>query len=100
MHAPDNDHPLRYLEPSLNSQSKPSTLTPREALELFQEAVDNAHQGIPQSMAGGGNSGETLKPKLTVDLRNRSLDRMPSEVVAIIKQDVERYARLFLPVQS
>lgn len=67
-----------------------ATLTPREALELFENAVDNARQGI-QSLAGSTKASEVAKAKLTLDLKHCKLDRMPSEVVETIRHDVERY---------
>ena len=73
---------------------KVSGLTTRESVELFQEAhdkaVDEAHSTLQQSLTGVENAGETVKPKLTLDLRKRSLPQIPKEVVAIIGQDVER----------
>ena len=77
-----------------------SGLTTRESVELFQEAhdkaVDEAHSTLQQSLTGGENPGETVKPKLTLDLRKRNLSQIPKEVVAIIGQDVERYKPSFL----
>ena len=73
----------------LDDPSKP--LTTRESVELFQETVETAKQGIQQSLAGTGKAGEALRPKLTVDLKSRNLGQIPSEVVTIIKQDVERW---------
>ena len=74
---------------------KTSGLTTRESVELFQEAHDNAvgeaHSTLKQSLTGGEDAGETVKPKLTLDLRKRNLSQIPKEVVAIIGQDVERY---------
>ena len=74
---------------------KVSGLTTRESVELFQEAhdkaVDEAHSTLQQSLTGAENAGETVKPKLTLDLRKRNLSQIPKEVVAIIGQDVERY---------
>lgn len=71
-----------------------SGLTTRESVELFQEAhdkaVDEAQSTLQQSLAGAENAGETVKPKLTLDLRKRNLSQIPKEVVAIIGQDVER----------
>lgn len=69
-------------------------MTTRESVELFQEAhdkaVDEAHSTLQQSLTGVENAGESVKPKLTLDLRKRSLSQIPKEVVAIIGQDVER----------
>lgn len=76
-----------------------SGLTTRESVELFQEAhdkaVDEAQSTLQQSLAGAENAGETVKPKLTLDLRKRNLSQIPKEVVAIIGQDVERYEPSF-----
>ena len=79
---------------------KLSGLTTRESVELFQEAhdkaVDEAHSTLQQSLVGAENAGETVKPKLTLDLRTRNLSQIPKEIVAIIGQDVERYEPSFL----
>ncbi|CAD6591688.1 MAG: RAM signaling network component [Alectoria sarmentosa] len=81
-------------EPFRERPDKISGLTTRESLELFQEAhdkaVDEAHSTLQQSLTGGENAGETVKPKLTLDLRKRNLIQIPKEVIAIIGQDVER----------
>lgn len=67
-----------------------SSLSPNETVEIFTLAVDNARQGI-QSLAGNTRAAEVAKPKLTLDLKNCGLDKLPPEVVDIIKPDVERY---------
>lgn len=95
----DYDFPQVSMGPSQESfrerTDKVSGLTTRESVELFQEAhdkaVDEAHSTLQQSLTGGENAGETVKPKLTLDLRKRNLSQIPKEVVAIIGQDVERY---------
>ena len=82
-------------EPSRERPDKLSGLTTRESVELFQDAhdkaVDEAHSTLQQSLTGVENASETVKPKLTLDLRKRNLSQIPKEVVAIIGQDVERY---------
>lgn len=87
-------------EPFRERPDKISGLTTRESVELFQEAhdkaVDEAHSTLQQSLTGGENAGETVKPKLTLDLRKRNLIQIPKEVIAIIGQDVERYESSFL----
>lgn len=93
MNTRDFKHPTRQATPFLEPLTQPKDgLTTRESVELFQEAVDNATQGLQQALAGSETVGEATKPKLTVDLARRNLNKIPSEVVAIIKQDVERYA--------
>ena len=66
-----------------------ASLNSNETVELFTLAVDNARQGI-QSLAGNTRAAEVAKPKLTLDLKNCGLDRLPPEVVDIIRPDVER----------
>ena len=90
MQSADFEFPPKPAVPSKDLYHETATLTPREALELFQNAVDNARQGI-QSLAGNTKAAEVARPKLTLDLKHCRLDRIPSEVVDIIKQDVERY---------
>ena len=94
MYPPDYDFSTRYGGLSQDSHSeKPATsagLTTRESVELFQEAVDAAHDDQRKTLNGIDTTSDDLKPKLTVDLRRRRLSSIPKEVVAIIKQDVER----------
>lgn len=97
-HPSDYEFPQRFTDPSQESfrerPDKISGLTTRESVELFQEAydrvVDEAHSTLQQSSTGGENAGETVKPKLTLDLRKRNLIQIPKEVIAIIGKDVER----------
>ena len=91
MHSTEYDSPNRPFHPSQESVNEGPFLTAREALELFENAADNARQGI-QSLAGSTKATEVAKPKLTLDLRHCKLDRVPSEAVDIIQPDVERYA--------
>ena len=57
---------------------------------IFQEAVETARIGIQRSLAGNEKVGDAVKPKLTIDLSHQSIDRVPEEVVEILKVDVER----------
>ncbi len=93
MYLSDCDRPGKYVGSSQDQMldrpgEKSVALTTRESVELFQEAVDTAREEYQRLNSEA--AGEALKPKLTVDLRNRSLSQLPKEVVAIIKQDVER----------
>jgi hypothetical protein len=71
-----------------NPIEKAIGLTIRESVELFQRAVDTAREEYQRLNSEA--AGEALKPKLTVDLREKTLVQLPKEVVAIIKHDVER----------
>lgn len=93
LYLSDYDRPGKYAGPSQEqNQERPAEkgigLTTRESVELFQEAVDTAREEYQRLNSEA--PAETLKPKLTVDLRNRGLSQLPKEVVAIIRQDVER----------
>ncbi len=94
MYPPDYDYSAKYGGLSQDSYpEKPATsaaLTTRESVELFQEAVDAAHDDHRKTLTGNDTPTDALKPKLTVDLRRRGLSSIPKEVIAIIKQDVER----------
>lgn len=53
--------------------------------------MEAARFGIQRSLAGNEKVGEAVRPKLTIDLSHQSIERVPEEVVEIIKVDVERY---------
>ena len=65
-----------------------------ETVNLVRSAVDNARQGMQQSLEGSERVGEAVKLKLTVDLGHKGIEMLPEEVVQILKRDVERYAPL------
>lgn len=93
MYLSDHDHPEEYVGYSREQvQHRPTekavNKTTRESMELFQEAVDTARQEYQRLNSEA--AGQVMKPKLTVDLRSECLSQLPKEVVAIIKQDVER----------
>ena len=94
MYPSDYDYPPRYGGLSQDSnQEKPVTsagLTTRESVELFQEAVDAAYADHRKTLSGIDTTSDAVKPKLLVDLQRRGLSSIPKEVIAIIKQDVER----------
>ena len=90
MHSTEYDFPQKGIGLQQDAPHETASLTPREALELFENAVDNAQQGL-QSMAENARVTEMAKAKLTLDLRHCRLDRIPPEVAEIIKQDVERW---------
>lgn len=52
--------------------------------------MEAARFGIQRSLAGNEKVGDAVKPKLTIDLSHQSIDRVPEEVVEILKVDVER----------
>ena len=86
---------MKYIGPSQQSfNEKParwnSGLSTRETIELFENEVDTARQEYEQTI-GGKKAGDAPRPKLTVDLRSRSINVVPKEVVPIIISDVERY---------
>ena len=86
MHGSSQDQTYEKL----NDKSVP--LTTRESVELFQNAVDAARGFEYQKTLQVEAPGQAFQPNLTVDLRKKKLSQIPKEVIAIIRQDVERYA--------
>lgn len=92
MYSSNYPYPVRYEGPSRESsfQEMPSILSPEAALDLFRDAVEMARLG-QQSLAGSERVGEAVKLKLTIDLSHKSIEQIPSEIVELLKRDVERY---------
>lgn len=57
---------------------------------VFQNAVDAARCTTEQSFAGSEKVGEAVNLKLTIDLTDRAITKIPGEVIDIIKREVER----------
>lgn len=91
IYASDYDNADQLLHTPRTSEHEAIPLTTRECVELFQEKVDEAKQHLQQSLAGSGVAGDAMRSKLTVDLSRKRLATIPSEVVAIIKPEVERF---------
>lgn len=66
-----------------------SGLSAPETIKLFQNAVENARQGMQQSLTGTERVPENLKPKLTVNLSGQYVERIPDAVVDVLKGDVQ-----------
>ena len=87
----DNLEPLRYDESPHESflETNPVPIV-QSAPHVFQDAVDAARRSMEQSLAGGEKMGGAVNLKLTIDLSDRGLMKVPEEVVDIIKREVER----------
>ena len=91
-YPPDYDYPVRYQGPSQESfAQEEEALSGPETVELFRNAVETARQGIQQSLAGSERVVEAVDPKLTVDLSHQYIEKIPEEVVDILKPGVQMY---------
>ena len=66
-----------------------SPLSVEETTELFKVKIEDARRDT-QQLAGSEEVSEAVKPKLTLDLGNSNLGRLPEAVVDLIKTEVER----------
>lgn len=88
----DYDYPVRYEGPSRESfEPGEEGLSGPDTIELFQNAVETARQGIQQSLAGSERVVEAVNPKLTVDLSHQYIEKIPEAVVDILKPGVQMY---------
>ena len=99
-YPPEHEHPPKTSGPPPNPipdrpADKYVSLTTRESVDLFREAVDTARDDAKRKLSNDG-AGVEVKPTFTVDLRNRHLSQLPKEVIAFIQYDVERYSSLGL----
>ena len=87
--ATDFDSFEHYTQGSRNTEVPKKSLTTRECVELFHETVENARQTYAKPMSNE-KTPEQLKPTLTLEMSRKGIQQIPSEVVQIIRQDVER----------
>jgi hypothetical protein len=66
-------------------------LSASETIEVAQNAVQTARQGMQQSLLGEDEQvGEAVKLKLTIDLSRQRIEVVPEEVIQILRKDCER----------
>lgn len=95
-HTSDYTYPIRHEGLSQSSfREMNEGLGAQEVLDLFQSAVDNGRRETQQSLAGTGDVSQAVDLKLTIDLGEKHIEKMPNEVVNIIKDEVSRYVALF-----
>lgn len=90
IHTSDYDNSEYYIQTSRHVEEMSKPLTTRESVELFLESVEAVRQGMQPALAGSGNAVDALRPKLTLEMSRKGLAQIPSEVVSIIRHDVER----------
>ncbi len=61
-----------------------------EVIELVRAAVENGRQETQRSLAGTEGVSEAVALKLTIDLGHQNIQKIPYEVVSIIKDEVAR----------
>ncbi|KAK3314629.1 RAM signaling pathway protein-domain-containing protein [Apodospora peruviana] len=85
---------LREMPSNSSFSSSLSTLTPltsNQVLALAREAMRAAHENEAKAAEASGVS-DTLKPGLTIDLSRRKIQKLPDEIVDVIKDELERLA--------
>lgn len=73
----------------------PNLLTAEETMERARQAVESGIQDTKRSLAGSEAVTNVVKPKITIDLGHSNIGRIPEPVVDIIKDEVERYMKLW-----
>lgn len=87
--ASDFDSFDYYTQSSRHVEYSSKPLTTRECVELFQESIDETYRAMAKA---AGNEGlAALQPKITLDMSKKNIASLPSEVVPMITQEVERY---------
>ncbi|KAK3684038.1 RAM signaling pathway protein-domain-containing protein [Podospora appendiculata] len=87
---PPNHHSLRDV-PSNSSLSTSAPLSSSQVIGLAREAMRAAHENEARAAEASGVS-NTLKPGLTIDLSRKKIQKLPDEIVDIIKDELERLA--------
>lgn len=75
---------------SASNLSASTGLPPSQVIALARDAMKNSLESENQ-VAEAGAVGASLKPGVTVDLSRRNIQKIPEEVVDIVKNDLERY---------
>ncbi len=66
----------------------PPSINSNQVIALVQQAVVAARQETQRSVNGAANG--SVRPGLTIDLGYKNIQRIPEEVVNIIKDEIER----------
>ena len=80
-------HPVAS-NPSLSTQV---AISAAQVITLAQEAMRNALEENQTKAAEASGVSNELKPRVTIDLSHRNIQKFPEEVVDIIKNELERY---------
>ncbi|KAK3941764.1 RAM signaling pathway protein-domain-containing protein [Diplogelasinospora grovesii] len=81
--------------PNNNSNSSLTTSPPlssSQVIALAREAMRIAHENEAKAAEASGVIGNSLKPGLTIDLSRKKIQKLPEEIVDIIKDELERLA--------
>ncbi|KAI9701586.1 MAG: RAM signaling network component [Candelina mexicana] len=92
-YPPGYSYPTRYIGPSQQSMAQmPPSISSNQVIALAQQAVAAARQETQRSVNGAGSVNGSIRPGLTIDLGHKNIQRIPEEVVYIIKDEIERLA--------
>ena len=65
-------------------------ISPSQVVLLAQEALKHAIEENQSKAAEASGVSNELKPRVTIDLSHKNIEKFPEEVVDIIKDDIER----------
>ena len=65
-------------------------MAPSQVITLAKQAMRDALRDSDQQAGDAGGVGNDLKPGLTIDLSRKGIQKLPDEVVDIIKNELER----------
>ncbi|PHH85573.1 hypothetical protein CDD83_235 [Cordyceps sp. RAO-2017] len=93
-HPPPLPHPM----PGLRNASSNATLSafngtaPSQVIALAREAMQTALESEKNQAADAGAVGPGLRSGVTIDLSRKNIQKLPEEVVDIVKNELERLA--------
>lgn len=67
-------------------------MTPAQVINLAREAMRTALES--ETQAAEASVGAGLKPGVTIDLSRKNIQKLPEEVVDVVKNELERLVSL------
>lgn len=84
--------------PSNSGLTASAPIAASQVIVLAREAMKKAVEENESQAAEASGVSNELKPGVTVNLSHKNIQKLPEEVVDIIKDQLERYANVFLRV--
>lgn len=84
--------------PSNSGLTASAPIAASQVIVLAREAMKKAVEENESQAAEASGVSNELKPGVTVNLSHKNIQKLPEEVVDIIKDQLERYAIVFLRV--
>ena len=85
--------------PSSSGLSSANAMPPAQVINLVRESMRNALENEAQA-AEANAVGASMKTGVTVDLSRKNIQKLPEEVVDIMKHELERYVAFQAPASG